>query len=109
LSEQTVLRLEEWRRRTGNGSIAAVIDEAIDLYGRVRRPDEIAAYARLSPRLREVLRLIAEGHSTKGIAFALKVSPKTVEFHRGRLMRILDIHGVAGLVRYAIRVGAALP
>src|SRR5262245_33395228 len=92
VSEQTVLRLKEWRKRR-NGSISEIIDEAIDLYGRLRRPVDMTAYERLSPRLREVLGLIAEGHSTKEMAFRLGVSPKTVEFHRGRLMKLLDIHG----------------
>jgi len=51
------------------------------------------------------LQLIAEGHSTKEIAHLLKISIKTVETHRSELMERLDIHDVAGLVRYAIRVG----
>lgn len=59
----------------------------------------------LTPRQREVLQLIAEGHSTKDIAHKLNVSVKTVETHRGELMNRLDIHDVAGLVRYAIRTG----
>jgi DNA-binding NarL/FixJ family response regulator len=60
---------------------------------------------KLSPRQREVLQLIAEGLSTKAIAQKLKLSAKTVETHRTELMRRLDIHDVAGLVRYAIRHG----
>ncbi len=60
---------------------------------------------RLTPRLREVLQLVAEGHSTKEIARILKTSPKTVENHRGRLMKRLGIHDLAGLVRYAIQIG----
>jgi DNA-binding CsgD family transcriptional regulator len=59
----------------------------------------------LTPRQREILQLIAEGHSTKEIARILHVSVKTVETHRTQLMERLDIHGVAGLVRYAIRAG----
>jgi DNA-binding NarL/FixJ family response regulator len=59
----------------------------------------------LTPRQREILQLIAEGHSTKEIAHLLKISIKTVETHRSELMERLDIHDVAGLVRYAIRVG----
>ena len=59
----------------------------------------------LSPRQREVLRLIAEGHTTKQIAQMLEISVKTVETHRAQLMERLDIHDVAGLVRFAIRVG----
>jgi RNA polymerase sigma factor (sigma-70 family) len=61
--------------------------------------------ATLSPRQREVLRLIAEGSTTKQIAQELKISVKTVETHRAQLMERLGIHDVAGLVRYAIIVG----
>jgi DNA-binding NarL/FixJ family response regulator len=59
----------------------------------------------LTPRQRETLQLIAEGSSTKEIAQTLKLSVKTVETHRAQLMARLDIHDVAGLVRYAIRSG----
>ena len=59
----------------------------------------------LSPRQREVLRLIASGRTTKQIAQTLEISVKTVETHRSQLMDRLDIHDVAGLVRYAIIVG----
>jgi DNA-binding NarL/FixJ family response regulator len=61
--------------------------------------------ASLSPRQREVLRLIAEGKTTKQIAQVLEISVKTVETHRAQLMERLSIHDVAGLVRYAIIVG----
>jgi DNA-binding NarL/FixJ family response regulator len=59
----------------------------------------------LSVRERQVLQLIAEGNSTKDIAVELGISAKTVESHRSKLMRKLDIHETAGLVRYAIRRG----
>jgi DNA-binding NarL/FixJ family response regulator len=59
----------------------------------------------LTARQREILQLIAEGKSTKEIAFALEISIKTVETHRAQLMDRLGIHDVAGLVRYAIRAG----
>jgi DNA-binding NarL/FixJ family response regulator len=59
----------------------------------------------LTPRQREVLRLIAEGLSTKEIAARLAVSVKTVESHRAEVMDRLGIHGVAALVRYAVRAG----
>lgn len=62
-------------------------------------------YTRLTPRQREVLQLIAEGHTTKDMAQRLHISVKTVETHRTQLMKRLDIHDVAGLVRYAIRTG----
>jgi DNA-binding NarL/FixJ family response regulator len=63
----------------------------------------------LTPRQREVLQLIAEGNSTKEIARKLHLSAKTVETHRMQLMERLDIRDIAGLVRYAIRVGIVKP
>jgi len=63
----------------------------------------------LSPRQREVLRLIAEGLTTKAIAGRLDISTKTVETHRSMLMGRLNIHDVAGLVRYALRIGLVGP
>ncbi|MGH7606129.1 MAG: response regulator transcription factor, partial [Gemmatimonadales bacterium] len=63
----------------------------------------------LSPRERQVVQLVAEGKSTKQIAEALHISPKTAEFHRGRVMKKLSIHETAGLVRYAIPSGLVAP
>jgi DNA-binding NarL/FixJ family response regulator len=63
----------------------------------------------LTPRQREILQLIAEGHSTKEIARLLKVSVKTAEAHRTQLMMRLDLHDVAAVVRYAIQVGLVDP
>jgi DNA-binding NarL/FixJ family response regulator len=71
-------------------------------YGKGTKRDLLAT---LSPRQREVLRLIAEGRTTKQIAQLLEISVKTVETHRAQLMDRLDIRDVAGLVRYAITVG----
>ncbi|MBI5031459.1 MAG: response regulator transcription factor [Chloroflexi bacterium] len=59
----------------------------------------------LTPRQKQVLKLIAEGFSTKEIAQKLGVGVKTVKTHRAELMEQLDIHEIAGLVRFAIRVG----
>jgi len=56
-------------------------------------------------RQREILRLIAAGMTSREIAETLKIRLKTVESHRLHLMRRLDIHDVAGLVRYAVRRG----
>lgn len=61
--------------------------------------------AELTPRQLEVLRLIADGKTTKDIARALEISVKTVESHRAQLMDRLNIHDVAGLVRHAIKMG----
>jgi DNA-binding NarL/FixJ family response regulator len=67
-----------------------------------RRGSSIEA---LTARQREILQLVAEGKSTKEIAFVLDVSVKTVETHRADLMERLGIRDVAGLVVYAIRSG----
>jgi DNA-binding NarL/FixJ family response regulator len=56
----------------------------------------------------EVLREVAEGHTTADIAHWLGLSIKTVETHRSELMKRLGIHDVVGLVRYAVRVGLVL-
>jgi len=63
----------------------------------------------LTPREQQVLQLVAEGHTTKQIASILHISVKTAESHRGRIMDKLNIHGTAGLVRYAIRRGIIQP
>jgi DNA-binding NarL/FixJ family response regulator len=63
----------------------------------------------LTPRERQVLQLVGEGKSTKQIAEVLKISVKTAEFHRGRLMKKLNVHDTANLVRYAIREGWIAP
>jgi DNA-binding NarL/FixJ family response regulator len=76
--------------------LTSAIDKAITL----RKP-----LKKLSPRQLEVLRMVTEGHTTKEIAERLSLSVKTVESHRGELTRRLGIREVAGLVRYAVRVG----
>ncbi len=63
----------------------------------------------LSARERQVLQLVGEGKSTKDVAVQLGISVKTAESHRARLMRKLDIHETASLVRYAIRRGLIQP
>jgi len=78
------------------GRLAASITDALNL----RRPLD-----RLTPRQVEVLRLVADGYRTREIATRLKLSVKTVESHRGQIMKRLDIHDLVNLVRYAMRVG----
>ena len=68
-------------------------------------PLDVSPLGLLSGRQREILRMIAEGRSTKEIAYELSVSVKTVETHRAQVMERLDIHDVPGLVRFAIRNG----
>ena len=72
----------------------------------LRRPESATGpLKQLTPRQREVLQLIAEGNTMNRIAKVLNISVKTVETHRAQLMERLDIHDVAGLVRYAVRIG----
>lgn len=61
------------------------------------------AKGRLTSREREVVQLLAEGKSSKEVAVALHLSVKTAETHRTNLMRKLDLHSVADVVRYAVR------
>lgn len=63
------------------------------------------AYARLSPREQQVLKMVAEGLSNKEIAAALEVAVKTVMAHRANLMDKLDIHNHSRLVQFAMRMG----
>ena len=60
---------------------------------------------KLTDRQREILQLIAEGQTTKAIALVLNLSPKTVEYHRARLMETLNIFDIPGLVRFALQSG----
>lgn len=66
---------------------------------------DLPSFKQLTPRQREVLQLIAEGCSTKTIAISLKISVKTVEFHKSRIMETLNIHTVPGLTKFAVLHG----
>jgi two-component system, NarL family, response regulator NreC len=68
-------------------------------------PEEEDPYERLNNREREVLQLITEGHTNKSIAGILCISPKTVDNHRTNLMRKLNIHSTADLVRWSTKRG----
>ncbi len=72
-----------------------------------RRSDSqgLSPLDRLTPREREVLQLIAEGHTNVQMAKILNISVKTVERHRASLMNKLDVHDIAGLTRVAIKHG----
>lgn len=83
---------------------AAVSQGVMSDYVQRLRSDEPSS-SQLTPRQREVLKLLAQGQSSKEIARLLDLSLKTVDTHRSQLMKQLDIHEVTGLVRYAIRVG----
>ncbi len=74
-----------------------------DLRARSQGPQIVARSSTLTPREREVVKLIAEGNSVKEIAVLLGLSAKTVEAHKFNLMRKLNIHNKAQLVTYAIQ------
>jgi DNA-binding NarL/FixJ family response regulator len=80
--------------------LSSAIDAALAVRRRLRK---------LTPRQLEVLRLVAAGHTTREIARRLKLSAKTVESHRGEVMKRLGMHDVVALVRYALRVGLVPP
>jgi DNA-binding NarL/FixJ family response regulator len=71
-------------------------------------PDKLSSTS-LTPRQRQILRLLAESHSSKEIACLLGLKVRTVNSHRGLLMKRLGIHNTAGLVRYAVRQGVLPP
>ncbi len=84
----------------------AVTAEVIDGYLKTFRPGPgEAAYEALTERERQVLKLIAEGQTSKEIARALDLSVKTVITHRTNLMQKLGLHNRAELVKYAVRLG----
>jgi DNA-binding NarL/FixJ family response regulator len=80
-----------------------VVDGYVQRVGAGAGPDP------LTSRQREVLKRVAEGRSTKEIAYELNLSVKTVETHRAQIMERLGIRDVAGLVRYAMRAGLVPP
>jgi two-component system response regulator NreC len=83
----------------------AIAGKVIEEY--VRQPSGTVkdSYEQLTSREREVLQLIAEGHSSREIAEQLTISAKTVRTHRANLMEKLDLHSTAELTRYAVRKG----
>ncbi len=70
-----------------------------------RQQAEVEPYDRLTAREREILKLIAEGHTSREIAGMLFISLKTVQGHRAKIMEKLDIHNRTELIKYAIRKG----
>ena len=63
----------------------------------------------ITPRQREILRMVARSHTSREIGQKLEISPRTVETHRANMMQRLGIHDVAGLVRFAIAEGLVEP
>jgi DNA-binding NarL/FixJ family response regulator len=80
-----------------------VVDDYVD-----RTRGRISPLDALTPRQREILQLVAEGHPSKAIAQRLGLSVKTVEAHRAQIMTRLSIHDLPGLVRFAVRVGLVM-
>ena len=74
-----------------------------------RGPADAGSWESLSAREREVLKLVAEGYKTREIADYLSLSKKTVEKHRGNMMRKLDLHGVSAVTAFAIENGIISP
>lgn len=81
---------------------ALVVDEFLALPA---DSEARGGFGRLTPREREVLQLIAEGHTNAGMARMMNISVRTVEKHRARVMSKLGVHDVAGLTRMAIKHG----
>jgi DNA-binding NarL/FixJ family response regulator len=106
LKNSSPAELEEAIRAVARGEIylsPAIAKHVVEAC--LQKNGPTSSLAQLPPRQREVLQLIAEGNSTKAIAKKLGISVKTAETYRAELMRTLDIHDIAGLTRYAIRVG----
>ncbi len=94
--------LAENRTYLSPGVTDAVIKDFVN-----HRPEEseVSVYSLLTGRQREVLQLTAEGMSTREIAEQLRVSVKTVETHRQKIMAKLEVHSIAELTKYAVREG----
>lgn len=71
----------------------------------VRRTGQQVSFNILTPRKREILKMIAEGKTTKQIALVLGISSKTVESHRAQMMKQLGVQDIASLVKHALRLG----
>lgn len=108
LKSQAPQDVAEAIRKVSRGGVylsEGLSDVLLDAYIHRKEPVEDP----LSPRERQVLQLVAEGKTTKEVAVVLNISAKTADSHRSRLMKKLDIHETAGLVRYAIRRGVVEP
>ena len=105
-SEQAEANLQRVIHRQGDSSDKidrSLIKELLVI------PEENSPLNTLTSRQRNILKFIAEGQNTKQIAEILKLSPKTVEYHRMKLMKRLGIHDIPGLVRLALQTGLLPP
>lgn len=89
------------RIASGKDYLPKILEEALGKYSGTPRN----LGPKLTSRQSEILKMMAEGHGTKEIALRLNISPKTVETHRARIKKRLNISDTAGLVRYAIGIG----
>jgi len=108
LKQAAIAELKAAAKRVVGGEIYLSREIAARL--RNQLPLQRIAHARnpaeqLTTRQREILQLIAEGQTTKAIALILRISAKTVEYHRVKLMQRLNIFDIPGLVRFALRAG----
>jgi len=101
--EELVRALEAVRK--GEEYPASKPSSSSFIRGRAPAGNQARPASELTPRQQQVLKLIAEGYSTREIAHSMEISVKTVESHRTHLMDRLNIHDIASLVRYAIRMG----
>ena len=92
-------------QRHGTFFTSKVATLVLEGYLNPHRVNDSRQAARLTPREREVVQLLAEGKTSKEIAVALNLSVKTTETHRTNIMRKLDLHSVASLTIYAVRNG----
>jgi len=110
LKDADISELELALRAVRDGNVylsPSVSKSMVDDY--MRRVRSQGSPHAMTERQQEVLQQVAEGKNTKEIAYRLKLSVKTIESHRAQLMKRLNIHDVAGLVRYAIRTGLVTP
>ena len=91
----------------GNSYLSPVVAKVLveDFQQGAHRREKEDLYQQLTDREREVLKLVAEGYTTREIADILVLSHKTVEGHKTNLMAKLDIHNKTDLIKYAIRKG----
>jgi two-component system NarL family response regulator len=82
-----------------------VTQMVVDAQVRGPSQDDASPQTRLGPREREIVQLLAEGHTSPEIARRMHISTRTVETHRRNIMKKLDLHSVAELTKYAIREG----
>jgi DNA-binding NarL/FixJ family response regulator len=106
LPDELVLAIDAVKK--GNTWLSPAISKTV-VDGYLGRGGNDEPLSRLTERQYQILRMIAEGRSTKQIGSELELSAKTVETHRSQIMEKLDIHDIASLVRYAVRQGVVYP